>query len=101
MKPQENCESASLVPIGRGHLVPLAPANPLVSRGLSELANIQELPEKRSLPASIAALVTKSRAQIAQGRQNLQKFLAQQHGRHPFDLPPQPEYQQALQQPRC
>ena len=72
MSDQDNRNDGSLVPTGRGDLAPVAPTNPLVSRGLVDLAKTQMenlLPSgsRTTAPSDsdYAALLTRARLKQA------------------------------------
>ena len=54
-----------MVRAGRRDLVPVGPVNPLVARGITDLAKIQEEPEEFPNSSDFAALLTRARVKVA------------------------------------
>ena len=108
MSGQDKPNDGNLVPAGRRDLAPVAGANPLVARGIADLATM-----KRTLSPELQALVERSWAEVRAHFQRQQDHLnhvaglLRQHltyldslsrSRHPFDVQAQGQ-QQALQPP--
>jgi hypothetical protein len=103
MKNQDNPREESLVPTGGSDLAPLAPANPLVSRGLADLTKVQEMAHSPRRSASVQELLNSiaaardkarrhadSRALLqSQLQQYLQSQQAPPQNPPPSQLPPE------------
>jgi hypothetical protein len=75
MSDHNNGNDGSLVPTGRRDLAPVAPTNPLVSRGLADLAQAR-LPTMANAPLKHAPFWDKLIERIAQ----LKKVHTEKHG---------------------
>lgn len=93
MSDQENVNPGNLVPAGRLDLAPLAPANPLVSRGIADLTKMQNMPTTApNAKSSTEQLLTDFRklSTVLNTRMNRLKQLESLiRSRKPFDLKPE------------
>ncbi len=106
MSDQDEPMKGDLVPAGRRDVAPVPAANPLVSRGMAELAGLREVTVEGDRPpdpeapspkrsALIDGLIQEHR-QKAESLHSFLQALPKVQGRHPFDLPPSAEYRTHL-----
>jgi hypothetical protein len=118
MSDQDKPDNGNLVPVGRRDLAPIDPVNPLVARGIADLANVRELPNnletsalneipisvQQKLPALMAGLaehsaLAKAHQMMSDLHSQAQKPLLpneRQTSRHPFDPRLRASYSQIL-----
>ncbi len=71
MSDQEKPNIGGLVPKGRYDLAPAAQANPLVSRGMADLAKLQDCSESHISRKQLLDRINKARAEIHQERESI------------------------------
>ena len=76
-----NRNDGSLVTAQRRDMAPIVSTNPLVSRGLADLADARS-----DLPEHSKQRALSLRARLTKHADTLQKLISQLRGRHPFDV---------------
>jgi hypothetical protein len=97
MTDQDKRDTGGLVRAARSDVAPVATQNPLISRGLADLAVMENFPPAPNPVTQPRAYALYQQLKQLHTRAGLHLARLRAASRHPFDLPPAPPFNQQAQ----